>query len=919
MNEAARWHETRALFDAVCELPAPDWERALGALCDDRDLIDETLRLLHAQTVALGGLQDSLDAVFLDMDDPASQVGRRLGPWRLSRLLASGGMGMVFLAERADSLYRRQVAIKLIRRAYAPVLATRLAAESQILADLQHPHIARLYDAGLTDAGQPYLVMEYIQGQPLDAACATLRLGLVQRLRLFLQVCRAVQAAHARLVVHCDLKPGNILVRADLQPVLLDFGISHLLDDAVEDGADFATPAYASPERLAGRPSGIASDVFSLGLVLTELLADRPTRRTGEDAQRPVPAPVELAAQDCPWRRELRGDLGAVAAKACALVPAQRYASAEALADDLERYLGRFPVRARPAGRIHRARLFLRRRWRESLVAALVAMMAVAFVLRLSQARAQAEQQAAAASGIADFLVAAFDAADPRLRGPVPMSAREVLDLSARRIEGNRSISPDLRARLQATLGRAYRNLGQPQEAQTLLRQSVDGLERSRAAAPEIAAAHVSLSLQLSNAHRYDEALDHAGRALRLLDREDDPLSRVQALNAQGLAYAGSERYAAAEDALQRALALSGDSRDPALRREFVAVMASLGQTYRGQGRLDRSEATLRRALEVASTGQGGQDFESLRLLGMLSSTLFDQGRIDEALALAERGFALTRQLFGDASSYTAAAEAELAGQYLDLGRYRRSAEHFRHSLETSARVDGPESRAYASKLYAYAIMEEARGDYPLAEQGYRRALALYRHDLGPDHLDTLDVEMVLARLLLRSDRTDEAAVPLRRVAALWRDKLPADSQQLIVLRLVEIEWMTRAGRYADATAALEAFAAAHPSLPPGLALRLQMQRALLAQRTGNPAAADRWAEVVRTFSQLYGADSTATAKWRIPLAEALLDRGDTAAARAEVARARPQLRALAPASEFLRRVDALERRLTVPSSHARR
>ncbi|MEK0266535.1 serine/threonine-protein kinase [Stenotrophomonas rhizophila] len=438
MTDAARWQTVRGLFDAVCDLPEARWRPALRDLCDDPAAIDETLQLLHAQTGDLGRIEQALAAVMADMDDPSALVGQRLGPWRLSRLLAVGGMGVVFLAERADALYRREVAIKLMRRTYDPVLATRLASESQILADLQHPHIARLYDVGVAEGGQPYLVMEYVQGEPLDVACSTLGLPLAARLRLFSQICRAVQAAHSQSVVHCDLKPANVLVRPDGQPVLLDFGIAHLLGDA-GDAVDYLTPAYASPERLAGRPASIAGDVYSLGVMLEALLSDR-----AQGHGRAVPA-----------------DLRAIAAKARAADPVERYASAEALAEDLERYLAHRPVRARRPSRWHRARLLLRRQWRVGLVTALVAAMVVVFVLRLSEARRQAEQNAVAAAGIADVLVAAFDAADPGLRNGTPMTAREVLDLGARRIEHDRTVSPALRAHA----GRAGAGLPEPGSA----------------------------------------------------------------------------------------------------------------------------------------------------------------------------------------------------------------------------------------------------------------------------------------------------------------------------------------------------------------------------------------------------------------------------------------------------------------------
>ncbi|WP_282263629.1 hypothetical protein, partial [Stenotrophomonas sp. PS02301] len=200
--------------------------------------------------------------------------------------------------------------------------------------------------------------------------------------------------------------------------------------------------------------------------------------------------------------------------------------------------------------------------------------------------------------------------------------------------------------------------------------------------------------------------------------------------------------------------------------------------------------------------------------------------------------------------------------------------------------------------------------DYVQAEQNSRAARARYRALRGPEHADTLDVDMVLARLLLRTDRTAEAQAPLQQVAALWRRELPPESPQLLVLRLVEIEWLTRAGQHAEAARALAAFGQAHPSLPPWLGLRLQMQQALLAQRRDDPAAVPLSAQLVDTFAGFYGADSTATAKWRIPLAEAMFANGDGAGARAQIARARPHLKELAPTSEFLSRIKGLEQRM---------
>src|SRR5690606_32629930 len=256
---------------------------------------------LAAQTASFNRALQPLGELMATLPAGELQAGDRLGAWQLVERLASGGMGTVFVAERVDQLFRQRVAIKLLRgNAGTAAAVQRLATERQILAELQHPNIARLYDGGTTPAGQPYLVMEYIEGLRLDAHCTQRALGLRERLQLFLRVCAAVQAAHLRLVVHCDLKPSNVLVRENGEPVLLDFGIARLLDVGEGEDADgFCTPAYASPEQLRGARVGVSSDVFSLGVLLTELLAGTQGGRAGGgDA---IPLPSVLAVDDCAW------------------------------------------------------------------------------------------------------------------------------------------------------------------------------------------------------------------------------------------------------------------------------------------------------------------------------------------------------------------------------------------------------------------------------------------------------------------------------------------------------------------------------------------------------------------------------------------------------------------------------------------
>ncbi|MET0329187.1 MAG: serine/threonine-protein kinase, partial [Luteimonas sp.] len=392
-GETRQWQRIGSLFDAVCDLPAEQWEDTLVRLGHDVEDIRATLDLLRARTQQLHSLERSMaQARALEPIAPEAMVGQHLGPWKLLQPIGVGGMGVVFLASRADALYERRVAIKLLQRRHDVPSAERLVEERQILAGLEIPGIARLYDAGISGDGRAYLVMEYVEGTTLDAYAATL--DLPAKLRLMQAICAIVHDAHTQLIVHCDLKPGNILVDADGRPVLLDFGIARLLGEGrlgAAQPAIFASPAYGSPELLEGRNVGAPADVFSLGVMLAELLTGHPASRRPQDTRTPVACPSTHATLAPALRRRLRGDLDAIVEKACALQPADRYQGADALARDLARYLEHRPVSARPQARVRATGLALRRHWRSALVAVAVVTGAGLLVQRLADARTDAE------------------------------------------------------------------------------------------------------------------------------------------------------------------------------------------------------------------------------------------------------------------------------------------------------------------------------------------------------------------------------------------------------------------------------------------------------------------------------------------------------------------------------------------------
>jgi eukaryotic-like serine/threonine-protein kinase len=468
---------------------------SLSAAEDDRLL--ETRDVLQRQIAAATG-------------PPVSLVGRHFGPYRVLRELGRGGMGSVWLAERADGLFARSVALKLVHAHLAgPTLTERFARERAILAGLNHPHIARLLDAGYADDGQPYLAIDYVEGTPLTAYCDAHRLSLADRIRLVVQVLSAIQHAHRNLVIHRDLKPSNILVTLDGDVRLLDFGIAKLMQDGqtretelTELGGRALTPDYASPEQIAGQPLTTASDVYALGVILYELLCGnrpyrlkRDSRGALEEAILTVEAtrPSQSAITDDiararattvgKLRQALAGDLDTITAKALKKDPAERYGSAEAFMQDLQRFVAGEPVQARPDSAWYRLRKFVGRNRIGVGVATVTGVALVAATgVSLWQAQVAREQAVAAkreakrAQAVQEFLVDIFRANSDTQDDPIKArqtTARELLDIGARRLGEKLKNAPEVQVEVADTLADMYQQLGLDDETADLLVQEI--------------------------------------------------------------------------------------------------------------------------------------------------------------------------------------------------------------------------------------------------------------------------------------------------------------------------------------------------------------------------------------------------------------------------------------------------------------
>ncbi len=566
--------------------------------------------------------------------DAGLTAGALIGPYRLLRELGQGGMGVVWLAERADGAPKRPVALKLpILSLHDRTMADRFARERDILAQLAHPCIARLYDAGVTHGGQPYFALEYVEGEKITTYCDTRRLGLKQRLQLFLQVLSAAQHAHTNLIVHRDLKPANILVTREGSVRLLDFGIAKLVTEGEGNASELTrlgsralTPDYASPEQIAGRTISTSSDVYSLGVVLYELLAGarpyrlkRDTRRGLEDAiieaepTRPSQAATgESAAQARSvtakrLARSLRGDLDTIVLKALGKQPSQRYATADAFAQDIERYLSGKTVLAQPESAWYRARKFvLRNKLAVGSAAAVIAALSLGLGIALREAHI-AQVQTRTAETVRTFLLDIFQANSSGQPDPVrarQTTARELLDIGARKLDGALKEAPEAKLAVQETLFRLYADLGLQDQAVVIgrsriaLAKSVYGPDH-----PEVARALVDLAANSGSSSFAKDRASLLNDAERILDRNRDSRSRIRALyylamgsSAFRTDLAGAERFAAKSVELYRKYPPS---------RDLVSALNLLGQVQEHRHEYSEAIASLSEAIAAANALQG--------------------------------------------------------------------------------------------------------------------------------------------------------------------------------------------------------------------------------------------------------------------------------------------------------------------------
>lgn len=901
-----QWGEIRRIFEAVCDLPPATQRAELFAMTSDPHVRSEVLALLDTESRTIIGGRSALREAVEQAVAPELQAGGMLGPWRLVRRIGAGGMGAVYLAERADDLYEQQAAIKLLHGFRDQGAIERLAYERRILAGLQHPGIARLYDGGSTPAGQPYLVMEYVDGRPLDEHVRGCRLGLEARLALFVRICRIVQAAHAQLVIHCDLKPGNVLVRADGSPVLLDFGIAQMLEGSGSEATGYFTPGYAAPELVRGERPTIASDVFGLGVMLAGLLVAGPVKRDTSGGQPPQPS--ALAGAECPWRRRLPGDLDAIVARACNAGAEGRYGSVEALAHDVERYLRHYPVRAREGGRLYVAGRFVRRHWKGIAAGAGALAMASGFVWNLDKARSLAEQEAEVARQVTGFMVSIFEAADPRerkRRGADQITAGELLHRAAGRIESGLDASPEVRARLKGVIGMAYSNMGDLRRARPLLLSSAEELEA-------MGGVHIDEASRLFNmlASRYAAARDGAAgealarRSLALLGPAwPDSFRVAQAWNSLAMALMAQQRYEESEAAFQQARKRHVEAR----REEFVGLATeNLAILYRRWGRLADAERGFAHSLPMFERLHGRESFDYWVSVTEHALLLADQGRFGEARSAFESNLERAGRIFGDHSIYYASENLRLGTTLLRAGAWGVAGGYLDRAIEVAVGADGEDSFTRSMGLLARAKLAQARGEPALAGPDFRQALDIRERTIGAGHPDTLEAVLELGRFL--AVQGEPEGVPMmRRAIDGWSPLVPADSANGLRLKLARAELAAVSGHRETAVQMLRALEPELQGQGPELEARRRWLLASAIHPANNGERVQAWQRAVEAAQALHGDVSAVTATWRVDLAEALAAAGEAAAAAGQARRAAGVLEGeVAPGAGIWRRIGVL-------------
>jgi len=770
-----------------------------------------------------------------------------IGPYHLLQKIGEGGMGEVWLAEQVEPI-RRRVALKLIKAGMdTKQVVARFEAERQALALMDHPSIAKVFDAGETPRGLPYFVMEYVQGEPISAYCDRHRLTTIERLELFRAVCEGVQHAHQKGIIHRDLKPSNVLVTNPgnkAVPKIIDFGVAKATAQRLtartmytELGALIGTPEYMSPEQaeLTGLDVDTRTDVYALGVILYELLTGalpfdskelrqqgfseiqrrireveppRPSARISTLGDRANESARKRRTEPAPLARHLKGDLDWITMKALEKDRTRRYGSPNELAADIARHLDHQPVLAGPPSTTYRIGKFVRRHRIGVAAATFLVVALIGFSVTMAVQARRIARERNRAERVSEFLADLFRVSDPSEARGNAITAREILDKGADRLEKELAAEPEVQAQLFRTIGRVYRNLGLFPKAEPLLARSVE--IRRRLLGPDHAdtlQSMDSLAVFYEQAGRYDEAeklqAETAEGRRRVLGAEH-PLT-LESVNELANVYERQGRYPESERLYKEVLAARRrvlKSDDPVMLDSLDCVASAVDN----RGRHDEAEKLYLEEVEGRIRAQGADHPATLWAMNNLGNVYLAQRRYDKAEEVHRKTLELRRRVLGNEHPRTVASMANLAEAYRHEGRKEEAEKLIRETVEINRRVLGDDGPNTLLSLEALATISSELGRKDEAEKLYRDALARQSRVLGKEHPDTLFTMKELADFLIGEHRYEEADrlldATLKGMQRVYGEDHPDTAEPMVSLarlaalrgeRAKSIDWLRQA------------------------------------------------------------------------------------------------------------------------------
>ena len=812
--DAARWEQVQELFHRVVGKPVSERAAFLETICPSEKELQAQVMAMLDQDERGGSLLDRDVAVLANrlLEGEAGE-GKRIGAYRLVRVLGEGGMSIVYLAERDD--LDSKAAVKILRDAWmSPARRERFVLEQRMLAKLDHPSIARLLDAGALGDGTPWIVMEYVDGLPITEYCQSRRLGVAERLRLFRSVAEAVEYAHLHAIIHRDLKPPNILVKPDGSVRLLDFGIAKQLDagaanDRTRTGLRWMTPAYAAPEQIRGENAAMQADVYALGVVLYEMLTGRlpfdAVNGFAGELERMIleSDPAKPSALATGIRKSQSADLDVLCLTAMHKDPGRRYRSVEALIRDLDHYLKGEPLEARPDTWRYRSAKFVSRNRRGVMAAAamfaILSGLLIFFLARLTSARNAALAEASRTERIEQFMLNLFDGGDKTAGPAEDLRVITIVDRGAAQARALGS-EPAVQAELYSTLGGVYQQLGRFEQADAMLEASLTERKAlGQGSNAEIGAGEIALGLLRSDQAKLVDAerlvrsgltrvrqslppdspavlkattalgkvLEQKGeykQGIALMQTAIDAQKRPQhvtpelaaALEELGNHYFYAGRYDDADSVNHRVLtmyrAIYGGAHP-----KVAEILTNLGAAQQERGNYPQAETYHRQALAIVEKYYGPEHVETAGSLTQVARALVLQNRFNEAEALLRHALAIREKVYGPLHPNVASTVNELGSIALQQGRYDDAAAAFQ-------RMIGIYRQAYHDRHYLIGIAESnlasvylSQKDYGRAEPLFRDAIARYLDTLSPEHTNVGIARIKLGRALLREKRYREA------------------------------------------------------------------------------------------------------------------------------------------------------------------